>query len=142
MSQERLNDLTILSIENELARQSILMSLFFYIFENDTDAETSLAATSLLASLQTKKFVILLVFFGKLYEYSDFCTEAFQKSTETVSSCLILLAELRERLVNFEFYKVVEYAKESSDKYAIENFDVRGTTRKRSSRKVEKRVSN
>ena len=79
------------------------------IFENDTDAETSLAATSLLGSLQTKKFVILLVFFGKLYEYSDFCTKAFQKSTETVSSCL--LAELRERLVIFEFYKVVEYAK-------------------------------
>ena len=78
------------------------------------------------------KFVILLVFFSKLYEYSDFCTKAFQKSTETVSSCLILLAELRERFVNFEFYKVGEYAKELFDKYAIENFDVRGTTRKRS----------
>ena len=42
-----------------------------------------------------------------------------------------MLAELRERLVNFEFYKVVEYVKELSYKYAIENFDVRGTTRKR-----------
>ena len=51
-----------------------------------------------------------------------FCTKALQKSTETVSSCLILLTELREMLVNFEFDKVVEYAKEFSDKYAIENF--------------------
>ena len=75
----------------------------------------------------------LLVFFGRLYDYSDFCTKAFQKSTATVSSCLILLADLRERLVNFEFDKVVEYAivnaKELSDKYAIENFDVRSTIR-------------
>ena len=102
------------------------------IFENDNDAETSLAAKSLLGSLQTKKFVTLLVFFGRLYEYSEFGTKVFQKSTETVSSCLILLTELRERLVNYEFYKVVENAKEFSDKYAIENFYVRGTIRKRS----------
>ena len=73
----------------------------------------------------------LLVFFGRLYDYSDFCTKAFQKSTATVSSCLILLADLRERLVNFEFDKVVEYAKELSDKYAIENFDVRSIIRQR-----------
>ena len=69
----------------------------------------------------------LLVFFGRLYDYSDFCTKVFQKSTATVSSCLILVADLRERLVNFEFDKVVEYAKELSDKYAIEHFDVRST---------------
>ena len=73
----------------------------------------------------------LLVFFGRLYDYSDFCTKAFQKSTATVSSCLILLDDLRERLVNFEFDKVVEYAKELSDKYAIENVDVRSTIRQR-----------
>ena len=101
------------------------------IFENDNDAETSLAAKSLLGSLQTKKFVTLLVFFNRLYDYSDFCTKAFQKSTQTVSACLVLLADLRERLINFEFDKVVEYAKELSNKYSIENFDIRGTTRQR-----------
>ena len=73
------------------------------IFENNTDAETSPAATYSLGSLQTNKFVTLLVFFGKLYEHSDICTEAFQKSIEIVSFCLILLAENRERLFNFEF---------------------------------------
>ena len=36
-----------------------------------------------------------------------------------------------ERLINFEFDKVVEYARELSDKYSIENFDIRGTTRQR-----------
>ena len=52
----------------------------------------------------------VLVFFGRLYDSdSDFCTKVFQKSTATVSSCLILVADLRERLVNFEFDKVVEY---------------------------------
>ena len=44
----------------------------------------------------------------------------------------MLLTELRERLVNFEFDNVVEYAKEFSDKYATQNFDVRDTIRKRS----------
>ena len=42
------------------------------IFENDNDVETSLAATSLLVSLQTRKFVTFLVFSGREYEYSDF----------------------------------------------------------------------
>ena len=114
-----------LEVERFLRRfDSILDTLS--IFENDNDAETSLSAKSLLGTLQTKKFVTLLVFFGRLYDYSDFCTKAFQRSTATVSSCLILLDDLRERLVNYEFDKVVEYAKELSDKYAIENFDVRG----------------
>ena len=68
------------------------------LFEDDQDAETKLAANSLLGVLQTKKFVILLVFFGRLYDYSDFCTKGFQKSTTTVSSCQILLSALIERL--------------------------------------------
>ncbi|KAI6646225.1 Zinc finger MYM-type protein 1-like [Oopsacas minuta] len=93
--------------------------------------DTSLAAKSLLGSLQTKKFMTILVYFGRLYDYSDFCTKAFQKSTATVSSCLILLADLRERLVNFDFDKVVEYAKDLSGEYEIENFDVRDTIRQR-----------
>ena len=116
-----------LEVERFLRRFDCILDTLS-IFENDKDAETSLAAKSLLGTLQTKKFVTLLVFFGRLYDYSDFCTKVFQKSTATVPSCLILVADLRERLVNFEFDKVVEYAKELSDKYAI---DVRSTIRQR-----------
>ena len=97
-----------LEVERFLRRFDCILDTLS-IFENDKDAETSLAAKSLLGTLQTKKFVTLLVFFGRLYDYSDFCTKVFQKSTATVSSCLILVADLRERLVNFEFDKVVEY---------------------------------
>ena len=53
-----------------------------------------------------------------------------RNSTPT-TPLLILLAELRERLLNFEFDKVVEYAKELSDKYAIKKFDVGGTAGQR-----------
>ena len=102
-----------LEVERFLLRFNCILDTLS-IFENDNDAETSLVTRSLLGSLQTKKFVTLLVFFGKLYDYSDFCTKALQKSTETVSPCLILLTYLREKLVNFEFDKVVEYAKELS----------------------------
>ena len=60
-----------------------------------------------------------------------FALKLFKSRQKTVSSCLILLADLRERLVNFEFDKVVEYAKELPDKYAIENFDERSRIRQR-----------
>ena len=97
-----------LEVERFLRRFDCILDTLS-IFENDKDAETNLAAKSLLGTLQTKKFVTLLVFFGRLYDYSDFCTKVFQKSTTTVPSCLILVADLKERLVNFEFDKVVEY---------------------------------
>ncbi|KAI6648802.1 Zinc finger MYM-type protein 1-like [Oopsacas minuta] len=119
-----------LEVERFLRRFDCILDTLS-IFGNDNDADTSLAAKSLLGSLQTKKFMTILVYFGRLYDYSDFCTKAFQKSTATVSSCLILLADLRERLVNFDFDKVVEYAKDLSGKYEIENFDVRDTIRQR-----------
>ena len=70
-----------LEVERFLRRFDCILDTLS-IFENDKDAETSLAAKSLLGTLQTKKFVTLLVFFGRLYDYSDFCTKAFQKSTE------------------------------------------------------------
>ena len=68
------------------------------LFEDDQNAETKLAANSLLGVLQTKKFVVLLVFFCRLYDYSDFCIKGFQKSITTVSSCQILLSDLIEKL--------------------------------------------
>ena len=45
---------------------------YIYVIFYGADAETSLTAKSLLNSLQTKKFANLLVFFGRLYDYSDF----------------------------------------------------------------------
>ena len=101
------------------------------LFEDDQDAVTKLAANSLLGVLQTKKFVILLVFFGRLYDYSDFCTKGFQKSTTTVSSCQILLSVLKEKLSSFDFDKVVEYAMDLCEKYEVDSFDVRSASRQR-----------
>ena len=99
------------------------------LFEDDQDAETKLAANSLLGVLQTKKFVILLVFSGRLYDYSDYCTKGFQKSTTTVSSCQILLSDLIEKLSNFDFDKVVEYAMDLCEKFEVDSFDVRSASR-------------
>ena len=99
--------------------------------EGDQDAETKLAANSLLGVLQTKKFVILLVFFVRLYDYSDFCAKGFQKSTTTVSSCQILLSDLIEKLSNFDFDKVVEYAIDLCEKFEVNSFDVRSASRQR-----------
>lgn len=101
------------------------------LFEDDQDAETRLAAKSLLGVLHTQKTVILLVFFARLYDYSDFCTKGFQKSTTTVSSLQILLSDLKERLANFDFESVVEYANGLCEKYEVENFRVRNTGRQR-----------
>ena len=87
------------------------------VLEDAQDAETSLAAKSLLGVLHKQKTVILLVFFTRLYDYSDFCTKGFQKTTTTVSSLQILLSDLKETLMNFDFESVVEYANGLCRKY-------------------------
>ena len=50
-----------LEVERFLRRFDCILDTLS-IFENDKDAETSVAAKSLLGTLQTKKFVTLLVF--------------------------------------------------------------------------------
>ena len=114
------------------------------LFEDDHDAETKLAANSLLGVLQTKKFVILLVFFGRLYDYSDFCTKGFQKSTTTVSSCQILLSysDLIERLSNFDFDKVVEYSMDLGEKLEVDSLDARSAKSTTYSRKAKRHLCN
>ena len=54
-----------LEVERFLRRFDCILDTLS-IFENDKDTETSLAAKTLLGTLQTKKFVTLLVFFGRL----------------------------------------------------------------------------
>jgi hypothetical protein len=119
-----------LEVEKVLRRFDCILDTL-ELFEDDADAETKLAASSLLLHIQTMKFVTFLVFFGRLYEFSEFCTKALQSPKTNVATCIGLINEFTVRLQQFDYHQVVAYASELSNKFGITNFDVRVTRQRR-----------
>lgn len=99
--------------------------------------QTKLEAQSLLQQMQTKKFIFLLVTFGKLFETSDFATKGLQSPALSVSGCIDLIEGLKERFAQYRdkpecvFQQVMKLTDELMQKHGIINWDVSVGTRER-----------
>ena len=99
------------------------------LFEDDTNSETRLSASSLLTAIQTKKFVVLLVFFARFYEYSEFATRCLQSKTLEVSSCVNLVDELKDNVNSFDYHETLKQGLEMAENYDVNSFDTRSSSR-------------
>ncbi len=103
---------------------------------SEKNGETKFEADSLLHQVQTKKFLFLLVTFGKLFETTEFATRGLQSSTLSVTDTISLIENLKLNLVKFrdnsegDFEKVMKLSEELMTKYDISEWDV-SSSRKR-----------
>ena len=98
-------------------------------------ASTKLHAESLLLQMQTKKFLFLLVAFGKLFDVSDAATKGLQSSTLSVTDCTHLIESLKSNFRTFrndieDFNKIIKLTDDLMAKHDIANWDV-GSVRAR-----------
>ena len=88
----------------------------------DESGQTRQEADSLLQQIQTKKFIFLLVAFGKLFDTSDFATKGLQDPKSCVSECVALIESVKNRFktyrdnTNGDFDKVVKLTDEIMQK--------------------------
>ncbi len=68
---------------------------------SEKNGETKFEADSLLHQVQTKKFLFLLVTFGKIFETTEFATRGLQSSTLSVTDTISLIENLKLNLVKF-----------------------------------------
>lgn len=100
---------------------------------SETSGHTKVEAESLLQQIQTKKFLFLLVTFGKLFESSDFATKGLQSGSLTVTDCIDLIQGLKDSFAQFrdnsqgDFDKVLKLTEELMEKYDVSSWDVTGT---------------
>ena len=104
----------------------ILESTFF---ENDSNAETRLFATSLISAIQTKKFVILFVFFARFYGYSKFETRSKQSKLLEILSSANLIDKLKDLLNNLDYDETLKKCIELAKRHVINSFDTRSSSR-------------
>ena len=86
---------------------------------------------SLLKTIQNQKFVILLVFFNKLFDMSDFCTKGLQKTSLNVETTISLIETLKKQLREFEHQRVITFGMELAAKFEITEFGVQVSSRRR-----------
>ncbi len=97
---------------------------------SEKNGETKFEADSLLHQVQTKKFLFLLVTFGKIFETTEFATRGLQSSTLSVTDTVSLIENLKLNLVKFrdnsegDFEKVMKLSEELMTKYDISEWDV------------------
>ncbi len=97
---------------------------------SEKNGETKFEADSLLHQVQTKKFLFLLVTFGKIFETTEFATRGLQSSTLSVTDTVSLIENLKLNLVKFrdnsegDFEKVMKLSEELMTKYDISDWDV------------------
>ena len=110
---------------------------------DESDRRTSQEADSLLQQIQTKKFIFLLVAFGKLFDTSDFATKGLQDPKSCVSECIALIESVKNRFKTFrdntngDFDKVIKLTDEIMQKNDITEWDVK----KSRERKMPARLS-
>ncbi len=103
---------------------------------SEKNGETKVEADYLLHQVQTKKFLFLLVTFGKIFETTEFATRGLQSSTLSVTDTISLIENLKLNLVKFrdnsggDFEKVMKLSEELMTKYDISEWDV-SSSRKR-----------
>ncbi len=102
------------------------------LLENDRDTDTKLAAISLLKTIQTQHFLILLIFFNKLFHMSDFCTKGLQQIQTNVETTLNLIETFKKQINEFCHEDVIEYGMSLSKKFNITEFTVTKSSRHRS----------
>uniref|UniRef100_A0A667Y2X2 TTF-type domain-containing protein n=1 Tax=Myripristis murdjan TaxID=586833 RepID=A0A667Y2X2_9TELE len=99
--------------------------------------QTKVEAQSLLQQIQTKKFIFLLVTFGKLFHTSDFATRGLQSPTLSVADCIDLIEGLKQSFARFrdnsecDFEKVIKLTDELMQKNEITSWDVTAGSRAR-----------
>ena len=103
----------------------------------ESSGQTKLEAQSLLQQIQTKKFIFLLVTFGKLFETSNFATKGLQSSTLSVSECIDLIEILKDSFGQYRdkpecvFQQVMKLTEELMQKHGITSWDITAGTRER-----------
>lgn len=104
---------------------------------SESSGQTQAEAQSLLLQIQTKKFVFLLVTFGKLFQTSDFATRGLQSPTLCVTECIDLIEGLKENFAQFRhdskcgYEAVMKLTGELMSKYDIMSWDITSGNRKR-----------
>ena len=119
-----------LEVEKFLRRFDVILDTLAF-FQDDQVTETKLSALSLLKVIQTKKFVAFLVFFARLYNFTDVVTRGLQKQQINVESVITLLDSIMDQTANFDVTKVINYALELCEKFNITEFDTRPSSRAR-----------
>lgn len=102
----------------------------FAEYSETSSGLTKLEADSLLQQMQTKKFLFLLVTFGKLFEMSDFATKGLQSPAVSVTDCIHLIEGLKSNLKMFrdntqqDFEKVLKLTQDLMVKHDIHKWDL------------------
>ncbi|XP_034033315.1 zinc finger MYM-type protein 1-like [Thalassophryne amazonica] len=120
-----------------------ILTLFDVILEvlaecAESSGQTKVDAQSLLQQIQTKKFLFLLVTFGKLFETSSFATQGLQSPTLSVTGCIDLIEGLKDSFAEFRdkpecvFQQVMKLTEDLMQKCEITSWDITVGTRKRS----------
>uniref|UniRef100_A0A8C1TUJ4 HAT C-terminal dimerisation domain-containing protein n=1 Tax=Cyprinus carpio TaxID=7962 RepID=A0A8C1TUJ4_CYPCA len=103
----------------------------------ESSGQSKVEAQSLLQQIQTKKFLFLLVTFGKLFQTSDFATQGLQSPTLSVPECIDLIEGLKESFARFrdnsvcDFEEVMKLTEELMQKIEITSWDITPQTRVR-----------
>uniref|UniRef100_A0A3B3R0H2 DUF4371 domain-containing protein n=1 Tax=Paramormyrops kingsleyae TaxID=1676925 RepID=A0A3B3R0H2_9TELE len=103
----------------------------------ESSGQSKVEAQSLLQQIQTKKFLFLLVTFGKLFQTSDFATQGLQSPTLSVPECIDLIEGLKESFARFrdnsvcDFEQVMKLTEELMQKNEITSWDITSGTRVR-----------